>query len=228
MSELSREVSTTVRNFVRGFIEEDSPTGAREVIEGKGGPLIIIRGFGKKSSMPEVRIREEMQKVELGGVIVGIVAGPDNEVLEKFVPQLLSEIEKSDRKPVLVGYSLGGLIALLTYQHGIQDRISGIITVAAPINGIEMVGLLKPKKGLLKDMAPGSEFLETLGKGKYHPNTYHLLAEYDQFIGNPDEITIDGAKIILPIKGHNNFLEAQATAQSVVNLVTEILKSTDN
>ncbi len=223
MTKLIREAKVTTVNFIRGLIEPNSPTGFREEIGGSGGPLIIIRGFGKKSSLPEVRIKEEMHKLNLGGVIAGITAGPGNEKLETFVPQLLSEIEKFDRKPILVGYSLGGLIALLAYRHGIQDKIRGIITVAAPINGIKVARLLNPRGGLLKDMAPGSKFLETLGATKYPPDTYHLLAEYDQFVGNPSQINIDGKKIILPIRGYNNFLEAPKTAQSVANLAKEIL-----
>ncbi len=111
----------------------------------------------------------------------------------------------------------------MAYRHGIQDKIRGIITVAAPINGIKVARLLNPRGGLLKDMAPGSKFLETLGATKYPPDTYHLLAEYDQFVGNPSQINIDGKKIILPIRGYNNFLEAPKTAQSVANLAKEIL-----
>ncbi|KKR28268.1 MAG: hypothetical protein UT61_C0053G0004 [Candidatus Woesebacteria bacterium GW2011_GWA1_39_8] len=225
ITEITREVKITTINLIRGFIEPNSPTGFREEIAGKEGSLIIIRGFGKKSSLPETRIKEEMYKLGLSGVITGIAAGPGNEELEKFVAQLISEVEKYDSKPILVGYSLGGLIALLAYHHGIQDKIRGIITVGAPINGIKAVLLLKRKSGLLKEISPGSKFLETLGTKKYHPNTYHLLAEFDQFVGNPSLINIDGKKIILPIRGHNNFLEAQITAQEVAKLAMEMLKN---
>ncbi len=59
--DLASDVILTV-NFIRGLIEPNSPTGFREEIGGSGGSLIIIRGFGKKSSLPEVRIKEEMHK----------------------------------------------------------------------------------------------------------------------------------------------------------------------
>lgn len=219
MLEIGKEGLYTTINFSKSLFKKDSTNNYRETIHGNVGNVLIIRGYGKKPSLPEERIKNEMKKYDVGGILTGI--SPYNQSLDVYTSELKDELKNLDKKTVLLGISLGGLIALkYIYQNGWPDNIVRLITVATPFNGVRATKKLNNVSPIFEDLKPENKFFEEIRSASIPENKCtHFFAKWDEFVGDPNKIDVQGKKVIFPIGGHNSFLCDKRVASSVIETV---------
>lgn len=174
----------------------------RFVFEGKRGPLVGIRGWlGRWSSSG---LRKYMSEQNVEGILLDF--GLQTKEVDKYVKQLNEELSPFSRT-IVVGYSMGGVIAMRYLQTYGSSKINRLITVGSPFNGVGMLRLFDQFGDVYKDLAPSSKLLEELKNLKTpRVEVLNIFASYDQFVGDPNSISVPGKKIVLPVVGHNNLM----------------------
>ena len=103
--------------------------------------------------------------------------------IDSYVDSLGKIIENYE-KPLVVGFSLGGIIAARYAQKHGWKGVDKIVTIGSPFAGVKWFDYCKFMGGACEDMRPGSDFLDNLrqmkvpvGKkliGIYSKNDFHI------------------------------------------------------
>ena len=100
---------------------------------------------------------------------------------------------------LLVGHSLGGVIALRLHDH---PMVQGIVTIASPLTGLKLnlIQKVMSLSGILAEIATDSRCIKTMHAQTYTKPIQHLIATkgFNPFIYEPN----DG---VLPLKSQTGW-----------------------
>lgn len=131
--------------------------------------------------------------------------------LNDFVEKVCNENGLSS--VILVGYSLGGLIACYYFNNfGRNNRVNKIICVATPFAGTWLAYAAFVFKAA-RQMFPGCEFLNNLvQKNTFSHNLISIYAGADKIVRPKTSCILPGAKNIeIPRVGHLDIFKSQET-----------------
>ena len=187
----------------------------RREYQGKVGPVIGVWGWmGRSSGWIHGQLRDYFISSDVRGVLTDF--GLETKNIDSYLPHLNDEVKKFPNS-VIVGTSLGGLIALRYVQKYGWKNVRKVVTIVAPFNGVWMCKWIKFLGDVYTDLAPGSKFLNDLKKFKFpRGKVVQILAKWDEFVGDPEEINEPGKKYVIPVVGHNRL-------QNNVGLFTPLL-----
>ena len=167
-------------------------------IPGKGRVVIGIHGiFG---GWTRQGLYKYLTEHNLKGLLFDF--GWQTGKINKYVEKLALEIEKRNiKQPILVGYSMGGLIAVRYAQKHGWDKVEKMITIAAPFRGSKLAQLIKWLPAG-KDMFPESDFLKELRKtNPPKGKLVCIVGKWDQFV-NKEDLLPGCEKFSIPLGGH--------------------------
>lgn len=145
--------------------------------------------------------------------------GPGLVELGVRLEKLISRIQ-ADREIVLIGHSLGGLLACdYVSRPDHDDRVCATISLAAPFRGSVRHFLVPGAAG--RDVAPGAADLRRLSLGTGRPTSLphlSLLAAEDEMI-EAGAYPSFGEQRLIPRVGHNGILFHPEVRESVVRWV---------
>jgi len=181
----------------------------------------------------EKEIGEEIEKIEYVNFINKNVKKLKEslriiEYAKKIAQELLSNSINSDKYPIIIGCSMGGLIARhLVEKMGLEVR--GLILLATPNKGIR---LSLPERIFLKiigpvlcveDMKPGSDFLKSLEDPPLEECYYFFGGINDSRVNIGSSLPIKGSRSILVNARHKDTADAEAIMKVVSIIKTLIL-----
>jgi pimeloyl-ACP methyl ester carboxylesterase len=121
---------------------------------------------------------------------------PLSEDMDTIVDRLASDIRAPS---LLVGHSLGGVIALRLHDH---PMVKGIVTVASPLAGLRLnlIQKIMSLSGILAEIATDSRCIRSMHAETYTKPVQHLIATvgFNPFIYEPN----DG---VLPLKSQTGW-----------------------
>jgi len=110
---------------------------------------------------------------------------PMSENMDVIIDRLASSI---DRPCLLIGHSLGGIIALRLHDH---PMVQAIVTIASPLAGLRLNLIQKvlSLSGILAEIATDSRCIRNLHAGTYTKPVQHLVATvgFNPFIYEPND-----------------------------------------
>jgi len=141
----------------------------------------------------------------------------------KLVPQLRERIEHvctttGAGQVLLVGHSMGGLIARsYLARHG-NEHVARLITLATPHAGSELARFGFGQNA--REMTPGSLWLADMDAEKLPVPAIALRNLYDNYVMPQDNQRLNGAQDIeLPAVGHLAMLYDRRIAQILIDLL---------
>jgi len=87
--------------------------------------------------------------------------------LKKSIGQVIKQLPSIDDEIVIIGHSLGGVIATLVSD--IDPRISSLVTISSPLAGSKAANIVRWLPGhpsVMSDITPSSEFIRFIGEYK--------------------------------------------------------------
>lgn len=88
--------------------------------------------------------------------------------IDNIVRRAIKEISKDDTETLVIGHSMGGLVALVITD---QPNCYRTITLASPLSGIKIKKVFQPfiyaRAPILAELSPDSTFIKNLPKRKY-------------------------------------------------------------
>ena len=183
-------------------------------------PILLIHGFGCSRGVWWLLRR----RLEAAGHLVATVSlFPPMAALGKLVPQLQERIEAvcqatGSQQVILIGHSMGGLIARsYLARHGIA-RVSRLITLSTPHQGSELARLGYGRAA--RDMRPGSLWLTDMAEEKIGVPAISLRNPYDNYVMPQDNQRHPQMQDIpLPAQGHLSELYDRRVAQILIDLL---------
>ncbi len=108
-----------------------------EIEAGDGHPVVVYPGFATgNAAMIPIRKTLRMAEHTVYRWDHNRNTGMSEELVDKLVSQVVNLAEEHETKVSLVGHSLGGTIARVVANIS-PDHVRRVITIGAPINGIE-------------------------------------------------------------------------------------------
>jgi hypothetical protein len=193
---ISKELSEDIP-FLKEYLYGDAKKSY--TFKGVYGPIIGMHGvYG--GWMPD-GIRFFMKQNDVSGILVSW--GSLTNSLEDYLPKIDAEVMKYNY-PILLGYSMGGILALLyTNRYKAWDKIKKIITIASPLAGLNPK--LKYVGKSLGEMGPKNPILKEVLNIKPPKNkVFSLFAHKDKFTPNPEVIKLNWPSKILPAESHGD------------------------
>lgn len=125
-----------------------------------------------------------------------------------------------DAALVLVGHSLGGLLARWYVEElGGAERVSGLVTLATPHGGTERARAAPGSLGAA--LRPGSAVLRRLGRASSVP-LVSLAGGADRVVPVASASAVEGAQVeVFPGVGHNELLYDRRVHEAVVRAVRD-------
>ncbi len=123
-----------------------------------------------------------------------------------YVNHLEKEIAKThgNKKIILLGFSMGGLIAVQYAKNHNWKNIEKIITFATPFKGSKKASVYK-FFGATYDMSPNSSFLKDIQKMKVPDNKLICVSgKTDDLVDNSGTFLQGSRHVILNVDGHTN------------------------
>ena len=130
-------------------------------------PVLLLHGVGCNSGI-WIGLRRHLEAHDLGP-IYALSYGPPLASIEHFADQLADRIEDIRARTgagqvVLVGHSMGGLVARAYLRKSGGARVRKLITLGTPHEGSRHAWLMSGKA--VTEMRPRSEFLTGLNSGE--------------------------------------------------------------
>jgi hypothetical protein len=179
---------------------------------GSGIPVLLVHGLADGQSVVPPLERE------LHGDGVGPFVpvacnpfGPDIRTAARALGQQVESVcaDGAGRTAVVIGYSLGGLIARYYVQRlGGDAHVPLLITLATPHSGTA-TALLAPAHPLLRQLRPGSALLTELGEPapNCHTRFVAFYSDLDEAVipaarGRIDHPDLNARNVLVPGVGH--------------------------
>ncbi|WP_412480474.1 esterase/lipase family protein [Azonexus sp. IMCC34839] len=183
-------------------------------------PIVLVHGYGCSRGVWWL-LRRRLEKA--GHVVASVSLFPPYTSMGKLVPQLRERIEQvcattGASQVLLVGHSMGGLIARsYLARHG-NERVARLITLATPHAGTELARIGFGQNA--REMTPGSLWLSDMNAEKLPVPAIALRNAYDNYVMPQDNQRLDGARDIeMPAVGHLAMLYDQRIAQMLIDLL---------
>lgn len=156
------------------------------------------------------------------------------DIVRRAKLQLL-EVSKNGLKTVIVGHSMGGLVALKLSQ---RSTVSRTITLASPLSGLKvnrwLHAFLLWHAPILRDIVPNADFIRNLHKKPFDKNPIDIIIAnqgFNPMIYEPSDgvITIDtqmkwtpdGANVYTVQANHSEILQAPETILMIERALKE-------
>jgi esterase/lipase len=134
----------------------------------------------------------------------------------------LTKISDNGLKTVVVGHSMGGLIALKLSQ---REYVYHTVTMASPLSGLKLNRILHSvllwQAPILRDIMPDSSFIQKLQRKSFNRNPVTVMIANRGF--NP--MITEPSDGVVPIDSQRRWVPETATVQYVESNHTEILQS---
>jgi len=136
--------------------------------------------------------------------------------VEAYLPELDKEVQKYSY-PLLIGFSAGGFLALKYAKTYGWNKISKIITIATPFNGVRHWA--KPMVKTLQDIDIESNLLKEILKLKPPLNkVFSFLSEEDRYNKDPLKILsrLNWPGAVLEGKSHGSLQSSWETIGPII------------
>jgi triacylglycerol lipase len=156
-------------------------------------PLLLIHGYGcSRGAWWWLRRRLEAAGWTVATIsLEPVYTGIDNyvEPLARRIDAVLAETGAAQL--ILVGHSMGGLVARAYFRRfGIQ-RVAKLVTLGTPHSGSRLARLGMGENG--RQMVPGSEWLQGLARATGMPETIVIYSAHDNYVMPQSNLQLPGA-----------------------------------
>ncbi len=128
--------------------------------------------------------------------------------------------ESGAEKLVLVGHSMGGLVARAYLRRCGRRRVACLLTLGSPHQGSELAHLGMGANA--RQMESGSDWLQQLGREPLTVPSVALYSPHDNYVMPQDSAKLPGARVIaLPGLGHLAMLSSPAVLEAITAAVEE-------
>ncbi|WP_371642037.1 esterase/lipase family protein [Streptomyces mirabilis] len=201
-----------------------------------GIPVLLVHGLADRASIVSP-LQRELRGCGVGPLSLASynVLTPDIRTAARVLGQQveLASAQSSGLPVVLIGYSLGGLIARYYVQRLAGDaHVPLVITLATPHGGTATV-LLAPPHPLLRQLRPGSELLTELAEPAAGCRTRFVAfySDLDEAVipavkGCIDHPDLKALNVLVPGVGHLTLPLHQPVVEQVRSLLTAIQQAT--
>lgn len=156
-------------------------------------PLLLIHGYScSRGSWWWLRCRLEAA----GWMVATISLEPiytsiDNhaEALARRIDAVLAET--GAQQLILVGHSMGGLVARAYCRRFGVQRVARLVTLGTPHSGSALARLGMGENG--RQMRPGSEWLQALARETVMPETTAIYSPHDNYVMPQSNLILPGA-----------------------------------
>lgn len=183
-------------------------------------PVLLVHGFGCSRGVWWL-LRRRLEAA--GQVVASVSLFPPSNSLGRLVPQLNRRIEAvcaatGSQQVILVGHSMGGLIARsYLARHGIA-RVARLLTLATPHQGTELARI--GYGGAAREMTPGSLWLADMADEAIKVPAVSLRNPYDNYAMPQDNQRHPQMQDIeLPPVGHLAMLYDRRVADLLIDLL---------
>jgi triacylglycerol lipase len=133
--------------------------------------------------------------------------------LEGAIGDLLAQTGAG--KVVLVGHSMGGLIARAYLARRGGDRVAALVTIGTPHHGSDLARLGPGRHA--REMEPGSDWLRALNSENPPVPTFCVWSARDEFVTPQASARLEGAdETALALPGHFGLLRAPETLDVIL------------
>jgi triacylglycerol lipase len=156
-------------------------------------PLLLIHGFGcSRGAWWWLRRRLEAA----GWTVATISLEPLYTSIENYVEPLAKRIdavlaETGASQLILVGHSMGGLVARAYLRRFGLQRVARLVTLATPHAGSELARIGPGQNG--RQMETGSEWLQALARETLMPETVVIYSSHDNYVMPQSNLQLPGA-----------------------------------
>jgi esterase/lipase len=187
----------------------------------KRNVMMIHGAWSSRDSFNHITKMIEMYLESYVRHIIYLEYNPNNESVYDAVQKANKELSSDDTETLVIGHSLGGLIALHVSDHKNCYRV---ITMASPLSGIKINRMFRPflyaRAPILADIAPDSDFVRGLKKKTYEKRVDSLITTRGY---NP--LMTEKSDGVVSIETQEAWLPSTAVATYVSNNHYEILQS---
>jgi triacylglycerol lipase len=184
---------------------------------GAATPILLIPGYCCNEGM-WLPLRTRLRAA--GHAVASATLDPPFGSIDELAGALDGAIDRllaqtGGGKVVLVGHSMGGLIARAFLARGGADRVAALVTIATPHRGSDLARFGPGRDA--REMEPGSDWLRALNEGAPPVPTYCVWSARDEFVTPQASARLDGAEqIVLALPGHFGLLRAPETLKTVL------------
>jgi triacylglycerol lipase len=156
-------------------------------------PLLLIHGFAcSRGAWWWLRRRLEAA----GWTVATINLEPIYSSIEDYVEPLAKRIdavlaETGASQLILVGHSMGGLVARAYLRRFGVQRVARLITLATPHAGSELARIGMGQNA--RQMETGSEWLQALARETLMPETIVIYSSHDNYVMPQSNLQLPGA-----------------------------------
>lgn len=184
-----------------------TPDRLRPAVASRSGqrrpPVLLVHGYCcSRASWWWLRRRLEAA----GWTVATITLEPVYASIDAYVEPLARRIdavlaETGAEKLILVGHSMGGLVARVYLQRFGEARVKRLITLGTPHQGSRLARLGLGENG--RQMRPGSRWLQSLATPPPAVNSLVLYSPHDEFVIPRNLLRLaDGEHQEIPGLGH--------------------------
>ena len=184
----------------------------------RGAPVILIHGFScSRAAWWFMR-----RRLDAAGLNVATLSlEPLYVDIERYLPQLSQRIDAvlaqtGASQVVLIGHSMGGLVARAWMARNGSERVQRLITLGTPHGGSRLAHLAPGRNG--RQMEPGNDWLTALNAGGVPPvDTLTVYCEHDNYVAPAVHLQLAGARrIVLEGIGHLSLLYSSQVASLLI------------
>ncbi|WP_291995391.1 alpha/beta fold hydrolase [Candidatus Accumulibacter sp. ACC003] len=157
-------------------------------------PILLVHGYGcSRAAWWWLRARLEAA----GWSVATISLEPIYTSIDNYVEPLARRIDAvlattGAERLILVGHSMGGLVARAYLQRYGEKRLARLLTLATPHQGSELARLGIGENG--RQMRPHSRWLQALAKPGPALPTLAIYSPQDNFVMPPSLLELPGAR----------------------------------
>ncbi len=186
-----------------------------------GTPILLIHGYINTDAI-WIYIKWKLRK--LGPIYTIHLKGPFNSI-ENYAKQVekmgqLIEKETKNQHLILIGYSMGGLVAsYYAAELAPKGKVKKIIAISSPFQGTSVARIALGKNGL--EMRRGSHFLQNLTEEIDHLTIplYTIASKTDEIIVPYTSALIGSKQIIFKNLGHGALVFSSRVASVLIHLI---------
>lgn len=189
-------------------------------------PILLLHGIGCNAAV-WTSMRDYLEAQGLGP-IYALSYGPPFDSIETFAPQVaakIGEIEAATgaRQVVIVGHSMGGLVALTYLRRYGGGHVRRLVTLGTPYAGSMHAWLMSGAS--VAEMRPGSAFLASLDRRDYDNGgvpVVSLWSWHDSMVTPQTSSRLDWAEnIVISGVAHNALLGDPGVQRHVASEIKE-------
>ena len=163
-------------------------------------PLLLIHGYGCSRGV-WWWLRRRLEAA--GWTVATISLEPIYASIDSYVEQLAGRIdavlaETGAQQIILVGHSMGGLVARAYFRRFGTLRVARLVTLGTPHSGSRLARLGMDENG--RQMEHGSEWLQVLARETAIPETVVIYSTNDNYVMPQSNLELSGVTNI-PLDG---------------------------